>query len=90
MTEEEFKTDIVDDLRNQARGAEAGPSRHWTAPELLRNAAAEIERLREALRPFARRAQDAIDLNISYPDGHYPAFVRDCFAARTALGETEG
>lgn len=36
-------------LRNQALGAEAGPGLHWTAPELLRRAADEIERLNDAL-----------------------------------------
>ena len=40
---------LVFDLRNQAIGADAGPSNHWTSPELLRAAAAEIEELREAL-----------------------------------------
>ena len=40
---------LVFDLRNQAIGADAGPSNHWTSPELLRAAASEIEELREAL-----------------------------------------
>jgi len=48
--------EIVKRLTNQAAGAESGgPGHHWTAPNLLREAASIIESQQEAIR--AARSQ---------------------------------
>lgn len=93
------KTDLVDRLRAQADSMEKnllGDSGiRLTEADCMREAAAEISRLREALKPFAKAAEDIDDNNHDrWEMWEHPAsmniHVADMRRARTALEASNG